>query len=953
MNQGWLCGFVCASVIACTPAPPPPKKPAPPPPQDEGPLSPPPIPEFVPSLSGAHSAVAPRFPDDDGGVLIGGIRVTLDGELAPDTGVDGLLAGERVRKAWGGGFLFWNRVALYHASTFTGPLALVTPLSSQVKTISYGPGFMLVRTFDGVRFSLATPSRTVSPPSPIGLVDVAALSKGPAVALLQDGSAVLSTNQGKTWSAVENLQGIPSSVSVVEDRIWLELSSDARRLEPDGSWASFKSKPRAVPPSQSSGCGVEFPPASLLSAAVHNGVPTGDGIALAPLSGALVRVDLRTGQCLGKPRRIAPANAECDLVETKSDLLAVCTINSRGAIVFSNLLDDAGPRQEASFEGYVRFHEAGGHLIVDGPCEGAERTAGIVCIRDEKGRYQQYDRREEPLSGWIPRWIPKDDGGAIGFTTEPKPMRVDAVSGKRTALEKPDANTLRSLLSWRSNTMVDRRWHVTPDGIVHGWYDRSHVALGPEGLKTFPFSLSRVTSWGSRALGFDRKGHAWQTLDDGATWVEVLGPPSYSVQSNHDVRKCSAVGCDLQGWLRIGWRTTPPQARQPPLPRVPIPTRVFRRPTLACKRTGTVHFLSFPDPVDTDRGSSMLGLGARIAVETRGEVSYVGAQFMLDVGRDSSSDVGLRAFVHQREISDERTVGATRAVWYTLPFDPAPNVQKAQFSLRDIVASAPGNVDRRQWVRPQRGSTLPVLASSGTAGFVLTTQSSSPLFWVGGPATRGKALALGLEDLESEVLSAATYGKDELTVLVRDDSCGKRVLQLGTRSSRLLSSLPERPSTVGCPPNRDVLAQGPDGLIGVLRTPSGPVPPSAQDPALVLIPGRLPTILAPWSTLKPASDPACKGDQGYRAIVMTQGAWLDVQEDGEPRREEGMLALVSWSTQRVCLHAVEVDAGNWEPARRGLSTTMVAHFGDAPKAGRVAVGRGMELRIPMECALVQ
>jgi len=210
-----------------------------------------------------------------------------------------------------------------------------------------------------------------------------------------------------------------------------------------------------------------------------------------------------------------------------------------------------------------------------------------------------------------------------------------------------------------------------------------------------------------------------------------------------------------------------------------------------------------------------------------------------------------------------------------------------------------------------------------------------------------------LEDAEYEPISMALRGNDELLTLVRDDGCSTRVLALGQRSAQRLFALPKRPTNVGCPPNRDVLALGPDGKIGVIRTPSGAVPATEKDPALLLLPGQPLVPLAPWSTLLPASAEACKQDAaGYRTILMTEGSWLNVVDGGvSVPGERGMMAMVRWSKERVCLEAVEVDGGAWEPAQQQLTTTVVARFDDTPVAARTAVARGMELRIPLACTL--
>jgi hypothetical protein len=959
---------VCAPMAACAPIAPPPQRPAPPRSGPVVPQPPPPIPDYIPSLraAGQWNTVLPRRPGDDGGMLVGGARVAPSGAIAPDAGIDALVGGHRIPTAWGGGFLFWSLGMLYHAETFLSPLQPLTPLPSQVKSVSQGPGFLLIRTTEGQRIALRS-DRTVGPPTPIGLLDVAALPSGPAAALLEDGTLMISLDQGASWKVVSDLRAAAAALSVVDDQIWLKLEdSGARRLESNGVWTAFQQVPPASPQADPGPCGEEFPPAKLLTAALQQGLPLlQDDVVLAPVDGALVRVNLRNGQCLSEPRRIAPSGASCEFVVTAKDALAVCTMSSRGALVFNGILDDdGGIKREAAFEGSIRFHEAGGHLLADGPCSGSQKTPGVVCVRGDDGKWVELDRRDDRWDGWLPRWIPKDDGGALGVTTEPEPAWIDARTGKRTILNKVEAGALRNLLSNRDEGPVDRLWHVAADGAIHGWSYRKHVTVDPqEGVVTSPFTLATMETWGPRAFGFDQRGHAWQTIDDGENWTEVLAPPSFHRRSPPTPRRCSLAGCDLQGWFRVGWRTTPPEPRATLPSAEPRPLSVHERPTLSCSRTGAVRFLSFPLPEGTTRETPMLGMGARILPESRGDVRFVSAEFVLGTGpyHRSGSDLGLRAFTHQRDISDEQgpriSLGLARSVWFSAPFDASASIRTARFTLRDIAASAPGGLEHDDWLEASRdGTALPVMGAKPgtTAGWVLQFSGTSPLLWVGADGrTQGHSYALGLEDAEYEPISIALRGNDELLTLVKDDGCSARVLALGQRSSQRLFALPKRPTNVGCPPNRDVLAIGPNGKIGVIRTPSGAAPATEKDPALLLLPGQPLVPLAPWSTLLPASAAACKQDAtGYRTILMTDGSWLSVVDGGVAvPGESGMMAMVRWSTERVCLEAVEVDGGVWEPARQQLTTTVVARFDDTPVAARTAVARGMDLRIPLTCTL--
>lgn len=955
--------FVMLAVTACTPVTPSPRPQAPAPSSAPIALPPPPVPDYLPwpDSSPYLASLLPRSPGDDGGVLFGGARVSLSGELAPD-GRDRLDGGRRVPEDRGGGFLFWSQAALYHAPTFLGPLQWVAPLPASVQNISWGPGFVLVRTNGGDRFVLQGSARTVAPPSPVGLLEVASMPGGPSVGLFEDGSVSVSTDLGATWKPAAALPPSPARLRVDDNRVWLEYEEGARRLERDGSWTTFHHGPYVHPAPGAGACGVDYTQELLLTSAVRLGLPLEEGVALAPVDAALIKIDLRTGDCLGKPRRIAPAKSLCELVATTSDVLAVCQIPSHGAIVFSGIVAEEQPVQEVSFEGSVQFHAAEGQLIADGPCSGKERTAGVVCVRRDDGTWKEWDRRDDRWGGWLARWIPRDAGGAVGLTTEPEPAWVDAVTGQRSPIKGVTPEQIRSLLDRRPESVIDRDWHVSKDGYVHGWNDRRHVAIRPDkGIETSPFVLATMASWGSYAFGFDQRGHAWQSLDDGASWKEVLGPPSHEPTQRPRVTRCGAAGCDLRPWLRVGWRETPPAVRVTESHAVPMPTRVPRLPKLSCRRTGGTRFSSFPLPDATDREAPALGFGARMVLESRGDQRFEVAGYPLVPGAydGSTSVLGLRAFTHQRETSStNRPMAGSRSVWFVDPFDAAMQVRTTQVALRDIEASAPGQTDMDEWLRgSEDGTALPVLGGKAglTSGWVIARPWRTPLLWVGAQgAATGRSYALGSEDADREVSSVAVRGDGELLVLAVDSSCSGVVLGLETRSSRRLFALPRRLEGVGCPANRDVLALGPNGEVGVLRTPSGDVPASAKDPALLLLPGQPLRPLAGWDTLQSADTPACRQDaSGFRAIVMTGGPWVSVVDSESPLASTaGAMALVRWSPERVCVEALEIDAGMWTTDQGDMNTTVVARFDGTPVAGRVGIARGSELQIPMSCTLL-
>jgi hypothetical protein len=152
----------------------------------------------------------------------------------------------------------------------------------------------------------------------------------------------------------------------------------------------------------------------------------------------------------------------------------------------------------------------------------------------------------------------------------------------------------------------------------------------------------------------------------------------------------------------------------------------------------------------------------------------------------------------------------------------------------------------------------------------------------------------------------------------------------------------------------------------VLRTPSGSEPPSALDPAVVVMPTAGATPLAPWSTLTPADDPACKSDPGgWRATVQAIAPWLRLGGGADMRGPDDapMLARVRWTASRVCLEAIELRGADTTVAPppgnpqfgtawdQPVETWVVARFAGGAAAGRVIVLQGAEMHQPLECTL--
>jgi hypothetical protein len=126
-----------------------------------------------------------------------------------------------------------------------------------------------------------------------------------------------------------------------------------------------------------------------------------------------------------------------------------------------------------------------------------------------------------------------------------------------------------------------------------------------------------------------------------------------------------------------------------------------------------------------------------------------------------------------------------------------------------------------------------------------------------------------------------------------------------------------------------------------------------------LKPGEPPVELAPWSTVELASSPACASGDGYRAVVQTPAPWVDVEGAAFKFVRPGMAAVVRWSTERVCLEAIEAGFRMEEGSGVGFEgdlpvyVMVVARFvGDGAGAGVVGTGAEERIRQPARCELL-
>jgi hypothetical protein len=965
--------------------------------------------------------------DDAMGVVLEGVRFVLRG---PTVRTSRDVVDVPLQSAWpvparmGGGFLFRARTALYASESFEGLLRPVVALPADVADVSFAPKAALVRSEAGERWMIDPASGKRVPIAPAGLLQVAALDDGRALALVEGGQLLVSVDSGEHWAdATASLRAPPKRVflsratATQKESLWVETQGSPSGLLPGGRLAAYDTLPTIEPaPSlraKQPAWREDEPP---LRRAMRSGAPSRDGTALVVASGDLVQVDVVSGAVDVVAAGKLPPEATCVATRTQDDVVFTCARPGGGAFVVAHALDRA-PIVEQTFADSGRFvvSDDGGILWVgfcDKPLVGQHRVA---CVRSPGGGWQQYDLDAAGDAGTGPtytivRWIPRADGGAIavvgdiggtasawglldGRTGEVHAWPTDALSPTvRAALQNNEGARGSPVDPAR---LADRSWTVTPQGTLRGWAMLGNalgaVEVGVDGsLQTSPFTFERIASAGAIALARTREGRIWQTLDRGATWSEVAGPPAARPGGWIDPHACSLVGCDLGQWYRVGWAATQP-APQPAATTAPPAPRIEQSPAprIACRVTGDVKRSSV---ARDDRSPDDVGLGAsRLAVsDPKGLTDFLKLVFPRRIvgavrETDPMDEPASRALVHgpTTQPGDSRLIvtgfnhdpmALVRQVSFVPAFDPLGPVRRGSIAMRElVVAGRAAGVTDVVHEDPVPSAAVPVTPVDAAAPDDLLIQvASGGIALLRAPASATSRSRLAYEagrGDEWRILGAVALDGNGVAWLEEDSSGHARVMRLGS------SATPASAFEVDAPPNADLypanidaLAVGPRGELALVRTPSGSEPPSAADPAMLLVPGAPAVALAPWSTLTPADDAACKADTaGWRVTVQTIAPWLRLEAAGDLRGLEDsfMLARVRWSPARACLEAVELRTqdmavaagGGPNPSQWGtawdaaVESWAIARFAGGAAAGRVVVIPGGELRQTLECKL--
>lgn len=352
----------------------------------------------------------------------------------------------------------------------------------------------------------------------------------------------------------------------------------------------------------------------------------------------------------------------------------------------------------------------------------------------------------------------------------------------------------------------------------------------------------------------------------------------------------------------------------------------------------------------------------RVIPETEANLPF-GDVFVTD---DPVMTYGLRGLVHVRPTAWDgsfQLLAASKApfeVELLEPFDRAGHVVRATGSLaawtRLLKEKKPP--DPRDWnpdFQSGEGKARPVLgAAPGHADGALFVNGDFS-FWVSHtgkirPIETGCRADSGYVDAKG-ALFVACGGFTGRTRLV-DVEHGRTLFQVplterfrGDSGPGMAYFAPGQQLLA----NPDAVAVGPDGKLGIVRIASGSEPPTVDIPAWLLTADGPPVELAPWTSLELASSPACANAEGYRALIQVAPPWIEVEGAQLTKLAPGMSAIVRWSTERVCLEALEIGRNSGWSDR----VMIVADFtAKKVKAAFVGTSTTASVREAATCELV-
>jgi hypothetical protein len=945
---------------------------------------------------------------DDAGdlVVVSGARIEADasgvvlraGWADEDLGLGETTLSQRVPAHLGGGFLhasvMGSESTLTRSSEFTGPVAPVAKLATQVRGIRPGLRELVLMAESGV-FGLEPRSGAVRP-APFGaLADVIALDATRAVRLDLFGRAYVTRDGGATFRDAQLDVGASTRLLATSGSdVWLETAFGRALVEPGGlrvvseqpyqRWGReyqrpFQLVPKGPLPRQDTWINGWNPnEMSAAGVAARAGVSLSDGTIVAAQRSVVVHFDPGLGKARSVTTSWFPNGLECRATPgpARDEVLYACSFDDGTGFGRYVLRGEgaAPPRVERFFGGGASFvGTLDGGLAYLGDCSDTPTSyqdrgwqdptarTKVVCVRRASGDW--VERRlplpdDEVVHAWVPTAsgeiaalvrpvqpripLPRREGSLRPGEPPRRPLFVsEGVRVLRVELPVGLGFSSSSLDGGYGDELVEHRFALHEDGSISGWLGNpdgvgplAPVAWSSDGAlvpRELPDDTRVTAAAGGLGVAIDGLGMLHETRDFGRTWQPAGRSPLPPQSSGLQVGACSQAGCALGGLARLGWGASTVQVT------VTEYDVEQGRPRLAVA-AGELPVLA----------CAPVGLPTPIP-----QVKHASSPTTFQTPWGDTVEV-------LREIEEREA--AKKAALPPLSLPPAPPSKTPSSPPPPVVPSSGPVLSTATWVYrppfdrallPRRinATNAAELAQRPAATLVVDRAGVVALHLI---ADKGEAL-LDDDDLVALPLFERRYASSSLVLSTGARLGRDRVLMLGESRGRLgieSHGVGTQPPPAGLVADRRLFGRRnvavghrPGGGLALLVLDGAPARSAgmiALDP-LGTSPVGDAQQLAPWSTLTRGDDPACASDEGVRAVLLLESSWLELASDelpglstrgpGRYGSERNLTALVRWSAGRVCLDAVRVGAFD---TRRGSQVTLVSVWGQARSAGKGA-----------------
>ncbi|WP_437923593.1 hypothetical protein WMF37_31805 [Sorangium sp. So ce291] len=926
-------------------------------------------------------------------VVLNGQRAELHGleRIAPLGAESPELAGGAAFPAWARAsalrYLFWSGKEIHAAASFSGELRTLTALPGDVVSVfPWLDGLGLISSAGS--FAVHGASGALRPLGLPSIVAAAAASERRALGLTVFGRALLTVDAGASYRDITAELGDAASLEVRGDEIVVSLAHGLERaIDPSGRVGEPRA-PRAQPPADVDPGWLHRAPFAQLADAVSSGLPLSDGGAAVASDGFVGRVDLASGRASsGAP--LPPGSGACAPFRASDALLAVCAGPDRASVVDIASGDARAPRIERAFELRPGVERDTDHFVgVDGealgylgPCEGLPRPrldlreisrgalaggstqqSAVFCVRRGPGAWVEH--RLDPADATdVLAWIPRRGGGAVALVARPGVFLRDAerveVRGalRVVRIARSEPPLLLPQHGDRPPELLSLALAALADGTIEGWLPaQGHAArlasvaidaTGRPRLHPLPPRASSIEASGPFALVETEDGRLFETIDRGMRWSPVAPPPGSAAAR---LEGCSAVGCRVGPFLRIGWASAPRSgapppdaaAAEPPAGRAQREAPVRPSPPPPVVRLAC----SFAGPPAAARVPESHGFGAVAAPPLRGASPLrLGTLGQLTL---PSSSAALPAPFADAELAwiPPLDVGAEirRAVV------PLGSAGLAELAYRPYEAQVGLVIDRD-------GRVAPVAAGAREACLAGVLDAALVTRPIGGCAPP-RAVGVDLGD-RAIFLSPRHDGLAVSAVELREGAGARRAASTSAHLGRggpppALRELHVQRAARAAPASaqqaRFAYGAGARGgePVFVAVAASGGAVLSPVDPELGTLGPE--EALAPLGELGAGSAPSCAPRRGEARVVLPFDSEIGLVPGALPGVIEAGtagVAVIRWSRDRACLDAVELtvrderyetDFGFYEPP--GTVKKLVARFaGPAPAASSGAPAR--------------